>query len=87
MDAVHVIFRQQAESCAICEKHWTACEKSKHSRYDDVFLQYLYVDHCHKSGKVRGLLCNKCNTAIAMFDERLERLDAAKRYLLQHRAE
>ncbi|HEY9181280.1 MAG TPA: endonuclease domain-containing protein [Candidatus Baltobacteraceae bacterium] len=87
MDRVEILFQQQRESCAICRKHWTACEKSKHSRYDAVFLQYLYVDHCHASGKVRGLLCNKCNSAIAMFDERLERLDAAKNYLKRHAKE
>jgi hypothetical protein len=82
---IELLFRKQAESCAICGKHWTACKKAKHSRYDAVFLQHLYVDHCHASGKVRGLLCNKCNLAIAMLDEQLERFDAAKNYLMRHR--
>lgn len=85
MDTIDLLFSEQNESCAICRKHWRACEKSKHSRYDAVFLQYLYVDHCHQTGKVRGLLCNKCNSAIAMLDECLERFDAAKSYLLRHR--
>lgn len=85
MESIELLFQRQEESCAICGKHWMTCEKSKHSRYDEVFLQYLYVDHCHATGKVRGLLCNKCNTAIAMLDERLERFDAAKAYLMRHR--
>ncbi len=57
-----------------------------HSRYDAVFLQHLYVDHCHVTGRVRGLLCNRCNTAIAMLEEDLSRFDAGKAYLLRTRA-
>lgn len=29
----------------------------------------LMVDHCHTSGRVRGLLCAKCNTAIGYLGE------------------
>ena len=86
MDTIETLLREQEECCAICGKHWTACEKSKHSRYDAIFLQHLYIDHCHVSGRVRGLLCNKCNVAIAMLEERLERFDAAKHYLIRHGA-
>lgn len=29
----------------------------------------LYVDHCHKTGEVRGLLCRECNSALGMMKE------------------
>jgi len=41
----------------------------------------LYVDHCHKSNKVRGLLCQKCNTAIGFFNDDTERMLSAVNYL------
>lgn len=84
MDHIDALFKAQNESCAICARHWTECERAKHSRHDAVFLQHLYVDHCHLTEAVRGLLCNKCNTAIAMLDEDIKRFDAAKAYLNRH---
>jgi len=41
----------------------------------------LAVDHCHKTGKIRGLLCTKCNTGIGMFEDNVELLKAAIKYL------
>lgn len=41
--------------CAICEK-----QPSK---------RRLHVDHCHKTGRVRGLLCSNCNTAIGKLND------------------
>lgn len=41
----------------------------------------LDVDHCHRSGKIRGLLCRQCNQAIGLFRESTKLLESAKRYL------
>ena len=42
----------------------------------------LYVDHHHKTGKVRGLLCAGCNRSIAVFDDPIL-LEKAQAYLLK----
>lgn len=41
----------------------------------------LAVDHCHVTGKIRGLLCFRCNTAIGKFEDNPELLKKALAYL------
>jgi hypothetical protein len=47
----------------------------------------LFVDHCHTSGKVRGLLCGKCNSALGLLKDSVQALDEAKRYLTSRESE
>jgi hypothetical protein len=42
------------------------------------------IDHCHKTGKTRQLLCNQCNTAIGMFKEDVNILLTAIDYIRKH---
>lgn len=49
------LFEKQKGCCAICGKHQSELEKT------------LHVDHDHKTGKVRGLLCQRCNQALGYF--------------------
>ena len=51
----------QGGTCAICQ-----CVPGRGRRF--------HVDHCHSSGKVRSLLCNRCNVAIGMAGEDAARL-------------
>jgi hypothetical protein len=44
----------------------------------------LYVDHNHKTGKLRGLLCPSCNSAIGLLGENPSLFAAAVSYLEQH---
>lgn len=60
----------QGGKCAIC-----LTEPKNH---------VLFVDHCHKTGKVRGLLCRKCNAVLGMCNDSIEILDSAKKYLKEN---
>jgi hypothetical protein len=44
----------------------------------------LSVDHDHRTGKVRGLLCHRCNFAIGQVHEDLDRLTMLQVYLVRH---
>lgn len=59
---------QQEGVCKICEGESTG-------------RGIFHVDHCHKTGKVRGLLCSKCNTGIGMLGDNPKLLMKAILYL------
>lgn len=67
----------QGGKCAICQQAPTS--RNTRSHWDGK----LCVDHCHDSGKVRGLLCNDCNLAIG-YGKTPEVLRAAAEYLQSH---
>ena len=48
---------------------------------DDIDKHVFNIDHCHTTGKVRGLLCQQCNSGIGMFKDRIDLLVKAIRYL------
>lgn len=47
----------------------------------------LCVDHCHQTGIIRKLLCDRCNTALGLLDDSPERADDAAKYLRLHSLE
>ncbi len=49
-------------------------------------IMFLHVDHCHKTGKIRDLLCNRCNVGLAFFYESEKVLLEAVEYLKRHRS-
>lgn len=67
-DAFYIV---QKGKCWICEKNF-----SKNKRADNPV-----VDHNHKTGNIRGLLCWKCNIALGHFDDNIELLRNAVKYL------
>lgn len=42
---------------------------------------YLMIDHCHTTGKIRGLLCNGCNRALGYMGDSPEIADRCAEYL------
>jgi len=67
------MFQSQNGVCAICNQPETATRLGK--------VKALAVDHCHKSGAIRGLLCADCNTGIGKLKDDPEVLRSAARYL------
>ena len=65
----------QNNRCAICGNEETAVNVNTNK------IQKLAVDHCHKTGKVRGLLCQDCNRGIGKFHDDIWRLKSAIEYL------
>jgi Recombination endonuclease VII len=41
----------------------------------------LVVDHCHRTGAIRGILCSRCNSALGLFDDDPALLERALEYL------
>ena len=71
----HRLFQAQGGVCAICGL--PEYRKATNGRV----RRYLSVDHDHKTGQVRGLLCGGCNAGLGHFGDDLERVTAAVRYL------
>jgi hypothetical protein len=66
------IYERQSGACAICGN------RNNGTRYKGL---PLYIDHDHKTRKVRGLLCNKCNVALGMLGENTALFEKIARYL------
>jgi hypothetical protein len=67
----------QRNRCAICGDEPVAGGVKAASR--------LHVDHDHATGKVRDLLCNRCNQGIGYFKDDPDLFAAAADYIRRHR--
>lgn len=64
-EQVEQMLEAQAGACAICLRP----------------IPVPAIDHCHATGKVRGLLCRPCNSGLGMFQDNTESLSRAIEYL------
>ena len=69
------LLEQQNGVCAICRNPPDGIGKTG---------KVLHVDHDHKTGAVRGLLCRTCNPALGAFADDIARLKQAIVYLESH---
>jgi hypothetical protein len=63
------MFEEQQGCCAICGRHQSELKRA------------LAVDHSHETGKVRGLLCGKCNHALGNVNDDISILLSMIEYL------
>lgn len=63
------ILKRQCGCCAICKRHFSEFQKR------------LAVDHDHKTGEVRGLLCSTCNQCLGAFGDDIEGIRRVVNYL------
>ena len=63
----------QGGTCALCD----VTPETQRARY----TQYFHVDHCHDTGRVRGLLCGEHNLMLGRFGDDPAQLRAAADYL------
>lgn len=66
---IFLIRDDQAGMCAICGD-----DLSKETKE-------VMVDHCHKTNRIRGLLCRRCNIGLGFFEDDIDRLKEAINYL------
>ena len=62
--------RKKQYGCYICKKRTPG--------------KYLHVDHCHKTGEIRKLLCSACNTGLGLFKDNPDLLLKASDYIKEH---
>ena len=69
LEEYNIMFEEQKGCCSICGDHQSSMLKS------------LSVDHCHETGRIRGLLCKNCNTSLGQFKDNIAILFKAIEYL------
>lgn len=75
LEEYNELLDKQGGVCAICGDEERVIRRAKSGK------EMLAVDHCHDTGKIRGLLCFKCNTGIGALGDSVEGLERALSYL------
>lgn len=70
------MYAEQGGRCKICGKEIFL--------FGDRKKDTAHVDHDHLTGRVRGLLCQECNTGLGKFNDSVENLKSAINYILNN---
>jgi hypothetical protein len=76
LDDYDRMLQDQQGSCKLCGTLDPGGRQSGRGK-----VHVFFVDHCHKTGRIRGLLCNTCNKAIGQVGENLDFFTNAIIYL------
>lgn len=69
LEEYNVILTRQGGKCACCGRDQNTCGRK------------LFVDHCHETGRIRGIICNRCNYGIGALGDNIEGVQRALEYL------
>lgn len=67
-----IMILKQGNSCPGCKR-----------RFDGLIGEH--IDHCHKTGEVRGILCRSCNHALGFLKDNIETINRLGEYLKQYK--
>lgn len=67
-EKLQLMIKSNSNKCEICK-----------TKFKDI--SKINIDHCHKTNKVRGLLCSKCNYGIGNFNDNTDLLNNAIKYI------
>lgn len=73
-----VLYHKQGGKCRICGVSRDCYDRDR---------DRLFVDHCHRTGRIRGLLCRNCNSGIGLFLDKKENLLNAIEYLREFQSD
>jgi hypothetical protein len=76
---VEALLKKSNNKCYICQSEGFSMKECHRS--------VLVVDHNHKTGAIRGMLCHNCNRALGLLQDSEEILEKALKYIQQEGAE
>lgn len=74
LEAFEHLFASQGYKCKLCGKGLSMVDPKDKAVYP-------FVDHCHETGKVRGILCCSCNFAVGQIGDTVNAFEHAISYL------
>lgn len=76
LEQYDILVQKQQGVCAICKLPEKAIQRGK--------ICSLSVDHCHRTGRVRALLCNNCNTSLGLLKENVDIVSSLYQYIIKN---
>ena len=76
------LLEQAGDKCCICGRQFLEITGEIGFRHKQAGrLQTKYLDHNHTTGKIRGIICGRCNAGLGCFEDDIEIINRAINYL------